>query len=219
MLLIQRRLRMDGVSFEEGKRKHKQYVNNTVILKVYESTIVFCCCDFSFPTLKNNYIYILAASLASRLAPTADGHVQGRFTPERKLACGRWTGTRARSARKETGLRPVGMYTGAFGFAPERQRERFYVIQKGDTSSIIHSCCFLPDCKPICRSAQMSTTYQPSHSENRIWSFGHRVQGKSRIPHIEQCSVKMSRCYAVVIYTYSVFTVYLYIVHRKAIRI
>ena len=32
--------------------------------------------------------------------------------PERKPACGRWAGTRALRARKKTGLRPMGMYTG-----------------------------------------------------------------------------------------------------------
>merc|ERR1712102_229483 len=45
--------------------------------------------------------------------PQAGGHVNGRFAPGRKPACGRWAGTRAFCARKETGLRPVGMYTGA----------------------------------------------------------------------------------------------------------
>ena len=47
----------------------------------------------------------------NRLA--AGGHVHVRFALERKPACGRWACTRALRARKETGLRPVGMYTGA----------------------------------------------------------------------------------------------------------
>merc|ERR1711923_217164 len=34
----------------------------------------------------------------------AGGQVHGRFAPGRKPACGRWAGTRALRARKETGL-------------------------------------------------------------------------------------------------------------------
>merc|ERR1712102_158002 len=45
--------------------------------------------------------------------PAAGGQVHGRFAPGRKPACGRWAGTRALRARKETSLRPVGRYTGA----------------------------------------------------------------------------------------------------------
>ena len=78
------------------------------------------------------FIYILLA--ASRLAlaecgmykgasrpkmnrAVAGGHVHKRFAPERKPACGRWACTRALRTRKETDLRPVGMY-----YAPGRKR-------------------------------------------------------------------------------------------------
>merc|ERR1711923_264991 len=67
--------------------------------------------------------------------PAAGGQVHGPFAPEKKPACGRWAGTwaperkpahgrwagtRALRARKETGLRPVGRYTGAS--RPKRNR-------------------------------------------------------------------------------------------------
>merc|ERR1712102_189163 len=45
--------------------------------------------------------------------PVAGGQVHRRFAPEKKPACGRWAGTRALRALKETGLRPVSRYTGA----------------------------------------------------------------------------------------------------------
>merc|ERR1711952_128431 len=92
--------------------------------------------------------------------PAAGGHVHGRFAPGRKPACGRWACTRALRARKETGLWPVGRYTGAS--RPKGNRPA--------AGGQVHGR-FAPERKPAC-GRWASTWALRARKETGLWPVG-----------------------------------------------